>query len=83
MLSFFGLTRGKLLLAAGGAVLIAAGSFYVKGRMDGARISETTGLKETIEAHETRNEIDAEINNSDTADLCGELGGVPVGDKCN
>ena len=50
---------------------------YFKGRAD----YRAELLEDTLKAHETRDEIDAKIDELDRRDLCIRLGGLP--DECD
>jgi ribosomal protein S3 len=72
----------RLALAAGVAGVALAGA-YVKGRVDGAAIAKAETLKATIEALQTRGEIDDTIKTASDAELCVALGGVWIENACN
>lgn len=53
---------------------LAYGVVYLQGRN-----AEKTGqLKDTVKAHDTRNQIDQDVDANDPVADCLELGGLPV-----
>ena len=77
----FGLAKIKIyLIVAGIAVataLVIAGLIYRAGQTS----TEIDTLKDTVKAHETRNKIDAEVDDMGLVARCLELGGLP--DRCD
>jgi len=53
-----------------------AGGIYLKGRAD----RDASILKDTVKAHETRDDIDEAVGRTGLYDRCIELGGMP--DRC-
>jgi hypothetical protein len=76
MIGFILSPVGKLASAALFALLIF-GLIYQAGK-NSANVDQ---LKDTVKAHETRDKINAEVENSGIVQRCLDLGGLP--DKCN
>ena len=72
-----------LNLAAGAVAgaLLVSGPVYLKGRADGAALAELAQLKDTVKAHETRNQVDQDVDALSLVARCLELGGMP--ERCN
>lgn len=64
-------------LAIGGAVVIALGAVYVLGRHDEKAASQIDGLKDAIEAQQTREKIDADVRADDRYAICIGMRGLP------
>ncbi len=73
--------RPYLVAGALVALLGWSGAIYLKGRSDGASVAETRAIKSTIEQLEQRGQINEAVRDTDAADLCIELGGLP--EQCN
>ena len=71
---------GRALWAAV-AALAGAGlltGVFLYGRAVGVQAGRVEAMAATVEAYQKRDDVDAEVRNMDAADLCIELGGLPV-----
>ena len=64
-----------LAVAAVGALIFGAGYWA------SSTATQNERLKDTVKAHETRNEIDEEVGALDPTSVCIRLGGLP--DECD
>lgn len=71
----------RLAVVGALALAVGCGAGYLAGRADGAAVAETRAIKSTIKQLKQRSEINEAVRDTDTADLCIELGGLP--EQCN